>query len=144
LYITPDHSLSSELSHTILQMALNLSQKMNNQYLLGIDIVIDKSGKPHIIECNARVTETLRMSMLAADKNVVKSMVNFADIPCSTPFLEAVYLVIDMSNSQDSTKLYAHLGVKPQGVIDGGERSSHKFKISDGESEVIASLHNEF
>ncbi|MDA1316965.1 MAG: ATP-grasp domain-containing protein [bacterium] len=144
LYVTPDHSISSELSHTIQQMALNLSLKMNNQYLLGIDVVIDKSGKPYIIECNARVTKTLRMSMLAADKNVVESMVNFARIPSTTPFIEAMYLVVDMSNSQDSAKLYAHLGAKPQGVVDGGVRSSHKFNMLDGESEVITSIQDEF
>jgi len=95
IYIIPDQKLS-HVEEAVKKLALSVSKWFGNKYLIGFDIVLDDKGNYSIIECNARVMETLRMSMLACDANVVMSMLTGQKIFSPTPNLTPVNVVVDV------------------------------------------------
>lgn len=106
VYVSPQYKTTS-LDKDVQNLALKLAKKINNQLFLGLDIVVDKGGEPLILEFNARVTETLRMSMILVQMNILENLYFIkqeiglknhtldakgyvADVPVSPSFLDAL------------------------------------------------------
>src|SRR5207248_6259885 len=68
------HEAISPIERDIQNLALRVSHAVANRYLLGLDIVLDVNNVPYLLEFNARITETLRMSMILTKVNVFKMM----------------------------------------------------------------------
>lgn len=73
IYVAPQPKLAN-VDQKVQNLALNLAKRVNNKLLLGLDIVLNEHNEPFILEFNARVTETLRMSMILVQINILENL----------------------------------------------------------------------
>jgi|GEM_PF-4645404 carbamoylphosphate synthase large subunit len=127
------------LERRIQDMALKLSQRINNEFLLGLDIVIDKKGEPYVLECNARVVETLRMSIIASEFNVLKLMLEGIVVTKKSPYVDAVHAVIDMAAPHTSPKSMPELAsVSPSRITLRGNNLEQLIALEHQMAKPIA------
>lgn len=94
-YISPFGDLS-KMERNIQNLALKVASSFGNQYIFGLDMVIDKDNNPLILECNTRLVGTLRMSMLQTGKNVLASLITNSIIENKSPYVKSLGTVLDM------------------------------------------------
>lgn len=94
-YVMP-HPRAKKGERRIQDLALKVSELMGNEFLVGLDIVLDEQGNPYILECNARLVETLRMSMVASEINVPNLMLREEKMRMSSPYVQVRNMVVDM------------------------------------------------
>jgi len=93
IYIAP-HPDIAFVEKEIQDLALALSSQIENEFLLGLDIVLENSS-PYIVEFNARIIETLRMSMLLTKYNVFQSMITAIPLVTENAYLPPREIVVD-------------------------------------------------
>jgi len=99
-YISP-HEAISTVERDVQDLALRVSHAVANRYFLGLDIVLDVNNIPYILEFNARITETLRMSMILTKVNVFKMMCERVGLPPELEtYLKPHGFVIDVPCAQ--------------------------------------------
>ena len=121
VYMSP-HKEIKPLEKTIQQMALRLSIAIDNESLLGLDIVIS-NNTIYILEFNSRITETLRMSMILTNVNVLKLMSQGIAIDSNLePYLKPHGVVIDVPFAQSTSKQIRDKLIKDKSFISASDR----------------------